>query len=264
MVSLFSWVYRHRLSPVGMRWPVPFAWAAGAAVIVGAVSLMTSNLDQRGIAPPSQARWPDTAVTTAVSVAAAVMGWVLAGREPSLPDARSGPQPSAPRLDLRPPQRAMWCRTVTSPHTAVTAGAMAVAAVVGMSISGLGVVAVLVAAAAAGFGLQASVLVRVSEQAVTVTQPLLGRALITLPYRHIEEAYVEQSPSGLPAPGFGLVADGPVFGYRSRLTGPALRLRLADRRDCILTVDDAITAAALINTYLDRNRPSEIATGKPC
>jgi hypothetical protein len=156
----------------------------------------------------------------------------------------------------------MWYRSVSSRHVFATAGLLAVAAGFGLSTEGLGVVGALAAAAAAGMALQASVRVRVDQQAVTVTQPLLGRDLIALPHRQIQQAYAQPAVTGLPSHAYGVVAAGPVFGYRSRRTGPTLRLHLADGRDCIITVDDATTAAALVNTYLDRR--ADATQDDPC
>jgi hypothetical protein len=260
--TLCWWLYRHRLSPVGVRWPAPFTWAGGAAVALRSVAVVIGNLDgARAIRPPW---WAGPAATAVIAVAAAGLGWILAGRDPVPADASTGPAPDAPRLDLRPQQRAMWYRSVSSRHAFGIAGLLAVAAAVGLSTEGLGAVGALAAAAAAGVALQASVRVRVDRQAVTVTQPLLGRALITLPYRQIQQAYAHQTVTGLPARAYGVVAAGPVFGYRSRRTGSALRLHLADGRDCILTVDDATTAAALVNTYLDHRRTPDATQDDAC
>jgi hypothetical protein len=245
MGGLYWWLYRHRLSPVGMRWPTPFAWAGAAAVAVHSTGF-----------DAGPAAW-------VIAVLAAGLGWLLAGRDQAPADATIGPGPDAPRLDLHPQQRAMWYRSVFSRQAFATAGLLAVAAAVALTTDGLGVVGVLAAAAAVGVALQASVRIRVDRQAVTVTQALLGRALITLPYRKIEQAYAHPSATGLPAGSYGVVAAGPVFGYRARDDGSALRLHLADGRDCILTVDDATTAAALVNTYLDRRTP-EATQDEPC
>ncbi|GAA3865813.1 hypothetical protein GCM10022243_34920 [Saccharothrix violaceirubra] len=226
-LAVAAWLHRHRRSPVGTRWPAPFTWAAGAAVVQGNP-------------------W--------IVAAAAVCGWVLTGRDPAPVDATSGPTPDAPRLTLRGGQRAMWYRTAYTPYVFATTALLAVAAAAALATPGLGVVGVLGVAAAIGAALQSRVAVRVGDQGVTVTQPLLRRTVLALPLRHIEQAYVEYSS---PLADYGLVADGPVFGWRSRSTGPVLRLRLADRRDCVLTVDDATTAAALVNTCLDRLRTPE-------
>jgi hypothetical protein len=155
----------------------------------------------------------------------------------------------------------MWCHAVWSPRVlacALPLAAVTVAEVVidGLGhVEGLGLVAGLHAVAAVALVLHARVLVLIDSRRVTVLQPFLQRALLTVPLRHITQASSEpRVPGAFRRGDYGVVAAGPVFGYRSRATGPALRLHLADGRTCVLTVDDAATAAALVNAHLDRQR----------
>lgn len=264
-VAIWSWLHVRRFSPVGGRWPAPFTWAAASVVCIHAVSLVVSQLD-RGSAPPAAlAWWATPPATAAVAIAAAGVGWALAGRDVAPADTRARPDPAAPRLDLGPHERAMWCRTVASRRTFAEPALLVVASAVALVSAGPGVVVVLFAGAAVGLALHAWVRVRVDAHGVTVSQPLLRRALVALPYRQIVQASADDHlPVGFPRGTYGVVAAGTHFGYRSRPAGPTVRLQLADGLACVLTVDDAATAAALVNTYLDRLRTPEAARSDAC
>lgn len=179
-----------------------------------------------------------------------MVGWYAAGRDPRLPTATTPPAPDGPRLRLDARIRTVWCRSVRSHRGFALAGLLACLGTAG-TVAGQGMAGGLTLALAAMTALHANATVRIDEHGVTVSQTLLRRALITLPYAHIERATAVPSPAGLPRRAYGVVADGPVFGYRARADGPALRLDVAGGRACVLTVDHPETASALINARLD-------------
>jgi hypothetical protein len=253
-LALAVWLYRHRLSPVGVRWPAPFTWAAGAAASVRSLSLVMGNLGDP--APPTlqPAWWAHPAVIAVIATACAAVGWALAGPDPDLPTATLRPGQNAPRMELAPHQRAIWCRSVVSRRAFALVVPLAALGVV-ETFATPGIVGVLAVILAALVASHATVTVRIDQEGVTVVQPIPRRALIAVPFHHIEHAAAAAAPAGLPRGAYGVVAAGPVFGYRSRPSGPALRLALTGGRECVLTVDDPGTAAALINTRLD-DRPS--------
>ncbi|MUN38907.1 hypothetical protein [Actinomadura litoris] len=249
-VALAAWLHRHRLSPVGVRWPAPFTWAAGAAACVRSLSLVTGNLDDARPQAFHPAWWAHPAAIAVIAAVSGAVGWVLAGGDPDLPTATVRPGPEAPRITLAPHQRTAWCRSVVSHRTFAVAGVLA-----GLGLLGVftmpGIAGVLTVILAALLASHATVTVRVDQRGVTLAQSIPRRALIMVPFHHIEHATAAPSPAGLPRGAYGVVADGTVFGYRSRASGPALRLTLSGGRECVFTVEDPETAAALINTRLD-------------
>jgi hypothetical protein len=254
--ALALWLYRHRLSPIGVRWPAPFTWAAGTAIGLHSAALAAGNVDRTEPEPMRELWWASPLPMAVAAAAAAALGWVLAGRDPALPVAVAvtGPGQDAPRLFAQGPgMRVIWCRPVSSRRALALAALLAVGGTFG-ALTGLGVVGALAIALAVVVALHAEAVVRIDPNGIAVTQPLLRRSLIALPYDRIEGAKAMPSPAGLPRRAYGFVADGPVFGYRSRPKGPALALAVAGGRECVLTVDDPETAAALINTRIDALR----------
>lgn len=220
------WLYRRRAAPVGTRWAAPLTWATACGVIVHTVV--------PGVAPVLDALG---------AVVAATAGWLLAGPGPDLPVA----SPGSPLAD--PGHRTVWCRSVRSRRGLAAAALLVLlagAAVLGNAIvvSAVGVIAAVVTA------LHTTVTIRVDPLGLRVNQVLLRRTLLAVPYDRMVRADAETTPAGLPRGDYGLVAAGPVFGYRARPHGPALRVELAGGRACVITVDDPGTAAALINSRL--------------
>ena len=90
-----------------------------------------------------------------------------------------------------------------------------------------------------------SVRVTVAARGVTVRYGVMRLPLTRIPLRRIASAEaVEEEPGGLPFPGHLL-----VFGQASVVlrTGSALRLTLKDGKTLVVSADDAITGAALLN-----------------
>lgn len=249
------WLYQHRLAPVGVRWPVALTWAAGAMSVLRSTAMV--------VASPW---WAGPVWTVLVGFAAAVLGWFLAGADPALPVATAPPEPDKPRLSLSPRTRAMWCRHVRSDRGLAVAVVLAGLGLAGVLTAAdtLGIAATLALVLALFLAAQSWASVRVDGRGVTVTQPLLGRALIAVEHANVQHATSLPQPAELPRSGYGVVAAGAVFGYRTRRTGPALRLDLAGGLRCVITVDDPHTAAALVNTQASARWSSEPTRSRSC
>jgi hypothetical protein len=92
----------------------------------------------------------------------------------------------------------------------------------------------------------------VDARGVRVEQPLVRRTLVGVDLAHVTEAAAELvAPRTLPR-GCGVLNTDRAWGYRATRGGELLRLATSDGRDFVVTVPDAATAAALVNTELDR------------
>ncbi|MFB7634965.1 DUF1648 domain-containing protein [Streptomyces sp. NPDC056149] len=192
------------------------------------------------------------AVALAVGVAVGGLGWLLAGADPESPRPEAG---TAHRLHLPAGTRAGWTRTISSLPLAALAGVMACAGIVLGASTGwvAGAVMVLGGLAVAA---HCSMRVTVDRRGLTLTPTLLPVPLHRIPLGEVTEATSRRISS---------LAEYGGWGYRIRPGGSGLLLRsgegvvlrLTSGREFVVTVDDAATAAALLNTYLDRRRSGE-------
>src|SRR3954452_17111396 len=154
---------------VGGRWPTPW-WLSPTAVVV----------------------W---------GLVAAVGGYWAAGPDPDLPVASGGPGPAAPRIRLRPGERAVWTKSVVCHRRLGQAvGWVAMVAVLSWVNGHLPVVylapSALVLALLLG---QAWARVRVDARGGRVEQPLVRRTLVGVDLAHVTEAAAELvAPRTLP------------------------------------------------------------------
>jgi hypothetical protein len=222
-------------------WTATFLTAVGAGVLVGHL----------GLADPTTAPPPDAAaaVGAVVGVLAAVAA-AVAVRAPTT----AGTPATAP-----PPDTARRLPTGTSPtpwsarppiSRGVTLGAVGCVAVVA-ALAPLAGWWLLILAGLVGvltFGtLRAHAVVDDDGLAVTTT----GVRLLSVPLAEVAEADVtDLDPWSFG--GWGLRVD--PHGRTAVVTraGEALRVRRADGGEVLVTVDDAATAAATLNSYADR------------
>jgi hypothetical protein len=228
-------------------------WVVGAAV--GWVLLLggqVGGLIAGALGPVPW--WLSPGAVVAWALVAAVAGWWAAGPDPDLPAAVGGPGPAAPRIRLRPGERAVWTRAVVCPRRVGQAVGWAGAVAVLCWVNGHLPVAYLAPSAlvlALLLG-QAWARVRVDARGVRVEQPLVRRTLVGVDLAHVTEAAAEVvGPRALPR-GFGVLNADRAWGYRATRGGELLRLATTDGRDFVVTVPDAATAAALVNAELDR------------
>lgn len=248
VVAVAMLIGSRRLATSSLRWAVPMTWVSSVFSAGSAVALFLTHL---AVPPPSpDPWWTATGVAAPALVVVGLLGWWAAGPEPALPAADGGPGPDAPRMPLRAGERAVWVRSVVARPALALAAVWVVLAVTSRS----SLLAVLFAVAALLAAAQAWARVRVDARGVVVEQPLLRRPLVGVETAHVREAgVVAVEELGLPRyGGFGVLSLQDVWGYRATRTGPALRLATSDGRAFVVTVPDAATAAALVNTEIDR------------
>ncbi len=213
--------------------------------------LLLANAEA-GTAGPEGVEFPlwRLAASCAVAVAVGWLGWLLAGLDTARPAGSADPE-SGPRLPLAEGELASWTRAVGSPVllgtggvTAVLGGALAFAAgpAAGLPLAAIG----------SAVALFSGCRVTVDRRGLTVTARFAPRPRLRVSLERIEGALSREVRA----------AELGGWGYRSAAgrsglvlrSGEALSLRLATGREFVVTVDDAATAAALLNTLAERGR----------
>lgn len=231
-------------------------FACGTAVWLAAflqVVLVTTIAPQRGLTDvsdvPAADGWTGLGVVGATA-AALLVAWLVPG-DAARP-ATGRPPADAPRITLAEREHAAWVRR-TGPRypAAFVVLAVAPALVVGV-VGGLWwLAAVLVVLLGATVGSMLVWTVTVSTAGLTV-RSALGVPTLRVPLDEVEHAEVETVH---PLGDFG------GWGVRTALdgrtgvvvrAGEALRVHRSGGRDLVVTVDDAATGAALLNTLVTR------------
>ncbi|WP_062214239.1 DUF1648 domain-containing protein [Streptomyces sp. NBRC 109706] len=245
---------------LGRFGPPRFLVAIGAAVatVTGAV-LICALVVNADLTDPAAAELPLWWLPLIFGAAALVgwAAWLLTGRSGAADDDGSWPGqavPPVPAMPLADGENAVWSRSVGSRALLFGAGVAALAAVLPLAM-GDWIPGVIVLVTAALVGACAAARVTVDEHGLLVDLPLLPRPRLSVPMERVVDAGVRQVRP---------VADFGGWGYRVRpgasglvlRSGEALSLRLADGRAFVVTVDDAETAAALLNGLAERRRGS--------
>lgn len=253
-VAVAALILRLKLSPSRPLAQLTAAcWMGGVMTTGSSLALIARNLD-----PDSRPWWTVTPVAVlGIAGAAVLAGWVASRGVPGLAEAPRSTA-AAPRMDLAPHERATWNRSVFSWRTL---GGYAVLLLVGVwSViapwvewpSTRATLGLLVAAYALIRMTTAWARVQVDERRVVVVQPLSGRTMAAVDLGDVVEAGSRPVRDELDGRPFGVFDGNQGFGYRARPSGEMVALRLTDGREFVVTVDDAATAAALVNTLLDR------------
>jgi hypothetical protein len=226
--------------------------AVWMAVLMSGVNFSIMSL-QRGLTNAHAAGSINTplAFVFLAATAAAIGAAVLSPSDPPLP-ATAPVSPTATRLALRPGEQATWVRDVTSRGYV---GAV-VAVVVAVAIIGLlsrAWIFALVIGLVIGLTLVVFLhwTVIVNDEGLTV-RSALSRPRFVIPLNEVEMAEVVQVR---PLPEFG--GWGVRGGKGGRVgviirKGPALQVHRSGGRLFLVTVDDAETGAALLNTLAAR------------
>ncbi|MEU9111570.1 DUF1648 domain-containing protein [Streptomyces sp. NPDC048483] len=238
-----------RRTASGTRWAISAGW--GSAALLGCPACLTL-LANAGVTDAADVRLPawQVVVTLAAPVLCGGLGRLLAG--PDEQPALRGPSGPVRRLALARGETAGWSRTVSSPLMALVAVALLCASLV-TGFTADWFVGVGLLGGALAVGALASVRVTVDRRGLA-----LASTLVPYPFRRIPLDRVVEAVSRKIVP----FADFGGWGYRTCpgrsglvvRSGDGLVLRLAGGREFVVTVDDAATAAALFNTYLDRAR----------
>ncbi|GCD34098.1 hypothetical protein OEIGOIKO_01823 [Streptomyces chrestomyceticus JCM 4735] len=249
----------HRDEAAGaLRWAIGTGY--GLAGLFGCLGV--SNLLVNADADDASAvRFPMTYLVMALGVAvlSGAVGWLCAGPDRVRADKVAGPSRSTPALALGDGERASWSRTVGSPALLVLGPGLLVAGVfIGVSGSwaGAAVFAVVCLLCVAFAGVR----VTVDHQGLTVASSVVSRPRLRIPVARVAEAGVQRVS---PLVDFG------GWGYRIRSgrsgivlrAGEALALRLTNGRVFLVTVDDAATAAALLNALAARTHTTGSGPG---
>ncbi|QKV92077.1 DUF1648 domain-containing protein [Streptomyces sp. NA02950] len=190
------------------------------------------------------------AVSFTVAAAVGWIGWLLAGLDTASVPGDADPD-QAPRLPLAEGELASWTHTVGSPVligvggvTAVLGGVLALSAgpAAGLPLAGGGAVAALLSGCR----------VTVDRRGLTVAARFAPRPRLRVPLERIERA-TSREVRAMELGGWGYRSWAGRSGLVLR-SGEALCLRLATGREFVVTVDDAATAAALLNTLAERGR----------
>ncbi len=231
--------------------------AAGAAVwFAGSImgTILGSLAVQRGLADAADTPSTDGAVATAfaaASVLAVLAAWLTPG-DAHQPTSAPVP-PGVPTLDLEPDEQVSWVRDVGQrAFLVVSAVAVAGTTVMAVAFDTWGVVLIGVAVAA----LMAAVMrwtVVVDQRGLTV-RSLLRRPRVVVPLDEVLQASVSSVRPLVEFGGWGL-----RVGRRGRVGvvvrgGEALEVERTGDRVFVVTVDDATTAAALLNSLAARSR----------
>ncbi|MDT0448721.1 hypothetical protein [Streptomyces hesseae] len=188
----------------------------------------------------------------AAGVVYGVLGWLVTGRDKAPAPATERAPAEAARLPLGESENASWTRVVGARAqlgvTAIMLVTGAFVAVVGGWTGGLVCLA---------FGVPLVLLCRVRVSAdrrgITVTPAVLPWPRLNVPLERIEEAGHRSVDALRDLGGWGYRAHPGISGIVLR-SGDALSARLTTGSEFVVTVDDAATAAALLNTLADRER----------
>ncbi|WP_432047701.1 hypothetical protein [Streptomyces asiaticus] len=190
-------------------------------------------------------------IALAVAVVMGTLGVLLASRD-AASAAGPGKGSAAPRLPLAEGEVATWTRSVGSPVlVAVAAGTALPGAVLVAVGSGMGALLIFVGLVCAAL---ARCRVTVDRRGLAVASWFAPRPRMRIALDRIERATSREAAAlSLGGWGYRVRGGGSALVFRS---GDALFLTLTTGREFAVTVDDAATAAALLNTLIERDRPT--------
>ncbi|MFS0703226.1 DUF1648 domain-containing protein [Cellulomonas sp. 179-A 9B4 NHS] len=227
--------------------------ATGLAVGLSALVLGVLHA-QRGLADAGAVGDVGGAVGLMIAgglVAGALAAWVTPGDRPR--PAEAPVAVDAPRVALAEHERAAWARTASGrPGLVIGGAATALVAVLAVALH-LPALWLLVVALVALLGSMTVFRVRVDATGLTA-RSALGWPTLRVPLDEVEEARATTVDPLAEFGGWGYrVGVGGRVGVVLR-RGEALEVRRTGERVTVVTVDDAATAAALLNTLADRSR----------
>ncbi|MBD7920274.1 DUF1648 domain-containing protein [Cellulomonas sp. Sa3CUA2] len=233
-------------------------FSTGLAVLMSIVVLGSLSV-QLDLADAAQA--PGIGHVVGWAFGGGILAGVLAGlvvpRTPAAPT-EAPVDPAAPRTTLRPDERAAWSRSVTSPVGAWVGGsAVLVNVVLAIVVQAPGL---LVLAAGLGLLLASMLVLRVSVDARgLVARSPLGWPSVRVPLDEVVAARTTRIDPFGDFGGWGYrIGSGGRVGFVLR-KGEGIEVERTGGRISVVTVDDAATGAALLNTLADRTRGAATA-----
>jgi len=253
LTALVSWALGTFLGRTAMVRRAAAGLAVGMSVFLGGGTLGLLAV-QRGLPDASHVGDIDPTITMALLLGVTVGALAAWAVPPDPYRVTTRPPPAdAPSLALAPGERAAWVRTAGS-HAAlgVAVGVAALLLVLGVALRTAALVAPLVLVPVLVVALT-QVVVTVDARGLTV-RSRLGRPRLSVPLDEVVRADVT---TVAPLREFG------GWGYRTSLegrvgvvlrAGEALEIERTGGRRFVVTVDDAGTAAALLNALAARSR----------
>ncbi|MCP3801010.1 hypothetical protein NLX83_17230 [Allokutzneria sp. A3M-2-11 16] len=238
-----------RRNPHAQRFLVMTSFAVGGLHAAIFAVVMTANLDVAD-ARTVVFGWWTLPLPLLAAVLSGALGYALAGKV-VLPK-RDDPLPAdAPRLELAEGERVSWSHTMTSRLPLVGATVMVVAALaLGFTVSWH---AAIIIVPALLLVLTASVRITVDGNGLSVRSALLRRPRKQIALEQIKLVRVRTVDPFRDFGGWGYRHRGGASGVVLR-AGDALVVELDNDIDFVVTVDDADTAAALLNSLAERAR----------
>lgn len=162
--------------------------------------------------------------------------------------ARSADGSARPTIGLRAGERAVWTGRARAPWAGPIAVVLVTAGAATGTVTGQWVTGTVLLVIGVPLFAFTSVRVRVAARGVTIGYGPLGLRLTRFPLGRIVAAEAVHRTSTA----FGYRGSLLVFGYAAVILrrGPALKLTLRDGKTFLVTVDDAVTGAALLNDLL--------------
>ena len=253
LAALVSWALGTFLGRTGMIRRIAAGLGVGMSVFLGGGSLGLLAI-QRGLSDPSLVGDVDPIITAAMLAGVAVGALAAWAVPPDPYRVTTRPPPAdAPSLPLAPGERIAWVRTAGS-HAAlgIAVGVAALLLVLALALRTASLVAPLVLVPVLVVALT-QVVVTVDVRGLTV-RSRLGGPRLSVPLDEVVRADVTVVA---PLREFG------GWGYRTTLdgrvgvvlrAGEALEVERTGGRRLVVTVDDAGTAAALLNARAARSR----------
>ncbi|MCC3770171.1 hypothetical protein K6I34_002608 [Streptomyces sp. UNOC14_S4] len=230
--------------------------AGGCALhaLVGSlfVALLFANADVTDPETVRMTGW-QIGISLAVTAVAGGLGWLAAGAEPAAPPADSPPPAEAARLPLAKGEAVSWSRPVGSRVLPLAGLATVAAGVVFGFTVGWGGVAVPLLIGGVPVALLTGARVTVDRRGLIVAPKLLPRPRLTVSLDRIVEARHREVDAMRDFGGWGYRVSRGASGIILR-SGDAISARLTNGTEFAVTVDDAATAAALLNSLADRER----------
>lgn len=249
------WVVSALGSPLtarGVKGLTAGGWALGGLLGYTLTATLFANLDATDSSAVHFPPW-QLGVGAAVALAAAGVGLLLSRFVPGTAHAPTGDDGTA-RIDLGDGELAGWSRrTGSGPLLAVALGTLAAGVFVAVAVSWrYGPLVFIIGLLALVF---ASAHVSVDRHGLTVRMGALSWPRIRVPLDDIDTASSRRINAAADYGGWG-------YRIRHRRTGVVLRsgeaivVRRANGREFAVTVADSATAAALLNTLVDRRKRS--------